>query len=161
MHILLQLKFCSIKKKASKLNGFEAIFVTNKLPYQNADKKLVGSDGKMRKLISKYWPDNAKFVFDLGYKKTFFPCVYDLSKAKRILNWEPSFNFDQWLIYCKKQNLDFQDTKEEYQLKRSWNFKLQKLFFKVAQNCISTTFGANFFLRLNFSRFFSLTPPHS
>ena len=119
------------EKKASKLNGFEVIFVTNKLPYQNADKKLVGSDGKMRKLISKYWPDNAKFVFDLGYKKTFFPCVYDLSKAKRILNWEPSFNFDQWLIYCKKQNLDFQDIKKEYQLKRSWNFRLQKLFFKV------------------------------
>jgi len=119
------------EKRASDLNRFEAIFITNKLPYQNSDKNLIDSRGKMKKLIRKYWPDHAEYIFDLGYKQAFFPCVYDISKAKRILNWEPAFNFDQWLIYCKEKNLDFQSIKKQNQVKKSWNSKLKRIFFKL------------------------------
>lgn len=119
------------EKKSSNLAGFEAIFITNKLPYQNSDKNLIDQDGNMKKLISKYWPEHAKYVFDLGYKKALFPCVYDLSKAKRILNWEPAFNFNEWLIYCKEKELDFQDHKKQIQAKRSLKYKLKRKFFKL------------------------------
>jgi nucleoside-diphosphate-sugar epimerase len=124
------------EKKSSNLHGFEAIFITNKLPYQNSDKSLIDPDGNMKKLISKYWPDHAKYFFDLGFKKALFPCVYDLSKAKRILNWEPTFNFDQWLIYCKEKNLDFQDFKKQIQTKRSWKYKIKRKFFKLKKKLL-------------------------
>jgi len=86
------------EKKSLTLKKFEAIFITNKLPYQDQDKKLIDEHGKMKKLIKKYWPNHANYLFDLGYKKALLPGVYNLNKAKKILDWEPIFNFDQWLI---------------------------------------------------------------
>ena len=119
------------EKRAFALNKFEAIFITNKLPYQNSDKNLIDFGEKMKKLIRKYWPDHAEYVFDLGYKQAFFPGVYDISKAKRILNWEPLFNFDEWIGYCKKNNLSFQDEKDQYKSKKSLKSRLKKIILKL------------------------------
>ena len=106
-------------KRVSKLKMFEAIFATNQLPYKNEDKKLVHFRGDMKNLIMKYWPNDSKFIFELGFRKTEFPGVYDLSKAHKILNWKPLFNFDEWISYCKKNSLDFQSEKEQYKSKKS------------------------------------------
>ena len=90
----------------------------------------------MRKLISKYWPEHALNFFDLGYKKALFPCVYDLSKAKRILNWKPAFNFDEWLTYCNDKNLDFKDFKRKLKEKRSLIHKIKRKFFKIKKKIL-------------------------
>ena len=119
------------KEKSSKLNSFEAIFITNKLPYKNSDKKLIGNGGKMKKLIKKYWPDNAKNILELGYKKAFLQSVYDLRKAKSILNWQPNFNFDEWLIYCKERNLNFDEIKNKHKAKKSLIYKIKNIFKKI------------------------------
>ena len=118
-------------KRASKLKMFEAIFATNKLPYQNDDKKLVYFRGDMKNLVMKYWPNDSKFIFDLGFRKTEFPGVYDLSKAHKILNWEPLFNFDEWISYCKENDLDFQAEKDQYKSKKSLKSRLKKTILKL------------------------------
>ena len=118
-------------KRVSKLKMFEAIFATNQLPYKNEDKKLVHFRGDMKNLIMKYWPNDSKFIFELGFRKTEFPGVYDLSKAHKILNWKPLFNFDEWISYCKKNSLDFQSEKEQHKSKKSLKSRLEKNIFKI------------------------------
>jgi len=118
-------------KRVSKLKMFEAIFATNQLPYKNEDKKLVHFRGDMKNLIMKYWPNDSKFIFELGFRKTEFPGVYDLSKAHKILNWKPLFNFDEWISYCKENSLDFQSEKEQYKSKKSLKSRLEKNIFKI------------------------------
>ena len=120
---LLYNKFKNIKK-------FEPIFVTNKLPYKDGDQKLLGKKGEMKKIVSKYWPNKCEFIFELGYKKTVFSGVYDLDKAKNILNWEPKYNYDEWFNDCKKQDLNFEEEKKQYQQKKSILNKILKIFKK-------------------------------
>ena len=119
------------KEKSSKINMFEAVFTTNKLPYKNNDKQLVEFNGDMRKLVKKYWPDDYKFISSLGFKKTIFSGVYNLEKSKNILNWRPTFNFDEWIKYCKKNNLNFIEEKKIYQSKKSIIGRLKKTFNKL------------------------------
>ncbi len=122
------------KQKSENINKFEIIFVTNNLPYKDGDKRLIGTDGKMRKLVSKYWPEGSKFIFELGYKATFFSGVYDLSKAKKILNWKPSFNFNEWFNYCKGKNLTFENIKQKYKEKKSLKNKIFRFFLKIKKS---------------------------
>ena len=117
--------------RSSKLKMFEAIFTTNKLPYKNDDKKLVNFNGDMKNLVKKYWPNESKFIFDLGYKKTLFPGVYDLSKAEKILKWKPLFNFDEWMDSCKDRDLNFESEKEQYRSKKSLKNRLKKIILKI------------------------------
>ena len=120
---LLYNKFKNIKK-------FEPIFVTNKLPYKDGDQKLLGKKGEMKKIVSKYWPNKCEFIFELGYKKTVFSGVYDLDKAKNILNWEPKYNYDEWFNDCQKQDLNFEEEKKQHQQKKSILNKILKIFKK-------------------------------
>ena len=118
------------KQKSESINKFEIIFITNNLPYKDSDKRLI-RDGNMRKIVSKYWPEGSKFIFELGYKRTIFSGVYDLSKAKKILNWEPSFNFNEWYNYCKEKNLTFENRKQKYKKKKSLKHKIFRFFSKI------------------------------
>ena len=119
------------EKKSSKLKNFEAIFITNKLPYKDDDKKLIGSNGNMKKLIQKYWPDHSNYLFDLGYKKAFLSGVYNLNKAKKVLDWEPMQNFDQWLLKLKKKNLDFEDIIKKNKERKTLKYKAKKFLLKL------------------------------
>ena len=116
--------------KSKNIKKFEPIFVTNKLPYKDGDQKLLGKKGEMKKIVSKYWPNKCEFIFELGYKKTVFSGVYDLDKAKNILNWEPKYNYDEWFNDCKKQDLNFEEEKKQYQQKKSILNKILKIFKK-------------------------------
>ena len=116
--------------KSKNIKKFEPIFVTNKLPYKNGDQKLLGKKGEMKKIVSKYWPNKCELIFELGYKKTVFSGVYDLDKAKNILNWEPKYNYDEWFNDCKKQDLNFEEEKKQYQQKKSILNKILKIFKK-------------------------------
>ena len=116
--------------KSKNIKKFEPIFVTNKLPYKDGDQKLLGKKGEMKEIVSKYWPNKCEFIFELGYKKTVFSGVYDLDKAKNILNWEPKYNYDEWFNDCKKQDLNFEEEKKQYQQKKSILNKILKIFKK-------------------------------
>jgi nucleoside-diphosphate-sugar epimerase len=118
-------------KIASSLKMFEAIFITNKLPYEDEDKKLVHFKGDMKNLITKYWPNDSKLILELGFRKTEFPGIYDLSKALKILKWEPLFNFDEWIIFCKENNLNFDTEKEQYKSKKSLKNRFKKKMLKL------------------------------
>ena len=119
------------EKKSSKLKNFEAIFITNKLPYKDDDKKLITSNGNMKKLLKKYWPDHSNYLFDLGYKKAFLAGVYNLNKAKSVLNWEPVQNFDQWLIKLKEKKLNFEDIIKQNKNKKTLKYKTEKFLLKI------------------------------
>ncbi len=75
---------------------FEAVNVTNTLPYTPEDAALVGPDGDMRRLVRKYWPRAADWLEARGYRKAGPLIVYDLDKARRLLKWTPKYNFEQW-----------------------------------------------------------------
>jgi|TARA_Y100000294_G_C8557001_1_gene337557 nucleoside-diphosphate-sugar epimerase len=119
------------EKKSAELKNFEAIFITNKLPYKENDKRLIDSNGNMKKLIQKYWPLHSNYLFDLGCKKSFLAGVYDLNKAKKILNWEPALNFDQWLLKLKEKKLNFEYIIKENKRKKSLKYKTQRFFLKM------------------------------
>ena len=67
------------------------------------------------KLVSKYWPEGSKFIFDLGYKRTIFSGVYDLSKAKKEYH-EQLISLLEYPIYEGFNQL-YKDTKNLCQAK--------------------------------------------
>jgi nucleoside-diphosphate-sugar epimerase len=78
------------------LRSFEAIHITNRLPYTRDDASLLESGKNVRQLVKKYWPEAYEWLVARGYQGVSLMAVYDLSKAKRLLGWEPAYNFEQW-----------------------------------------------------------------
>ena len=78
------------------IENFEAIFTTNALPYTREDAALLGEGGDMRPLARKHWPEAYDWLTERGYRGGWLPTVYSLEKAKRILHWEPRYNFEEW-----------------------------------------------------------------
>jgi len=79
-----------------EMAAFEAFFTTNALPYTSADADKIGPDGDMRELIRAHWPEAADWLIEQGYTRSGLPAVYCLDKARRLLGWEPKFNFADW-----------------------------------------------------------------
>jgi nucleoside-diphosphate-sugar epimerase len=84
------------QQPGAPLEPFEAIFTTNRLPYTADDAELIDADGRIGPLVEKYWPDAHEWLAAHGYRGGWLPSVYDLSKAKALLGWQPKLNFDQW-----------------------------------------------------------------
>jgi nucleoside-diphosphate-sugar epimerase len=80
------------------LEDFEAFNVTNRLPYTAEDAALIGPDNDMRPLVRKYWPAAYEWLVSKGFRGGWLPAVYDISKAKGLLSWEPRFNFEEWYV---------------------------------------------------------------
>jgi nucleoside-diphosphate-sugar epimerase len=80
------------------LRPFEAFTVTNELPYQPEDASLLGPGKKNGRLIQKYWPEAHAWLSEQGCPETTLLALFDLSKAKRLLNWRPTRNFEQWYV---------------------------------------------------------------
>lgn len=80
------------------LSSFETFFITNRLPYTRKDGLLLEPGQNPQKLVEKYWPKAYLWLVAHGYDKMsiWLPAVYDLAKAKQILNWEPAYNFEDW-----------------------------------------------------------------
>ncbi|HVF10973.1 MAG TPA: NAD(P)-dependent oxidoreductase [Abditibacteriaceae bacterium] len=78
------------------LRPFEAFFVTNKLPYSAEDAAACGFTGDVQPLVKKYWPQAYEWLLARGYQGVHLPTVYDISKARRMLGWQPVHNFEQW-----------------------------------------------------------------
>ena len=75
---------------------FEAIYTTNSLPYAPEDAALMGPGDDLRPLVRKYWPEAYDWLLAKGYEGSWLPGVYDLTTARRLLGWQPAFNFEQW-----------------------------------------------------------------
>ena len=74
-----------------RLQRFEPLNVTNRLPYVSAD---AGLDPAER--VGKYWPEARNWLVERGYRGGGLTTVYDLSRARDILGWEPRHNFGEW-----------------------------------------------------------------
>lgn len=85
-----------LKTGNKELEPFEAIFATNYLPYTREDIGLIEADGNILPLVRKYWSESYEWLIENGYKGIKIPGVYDISKAKDMLGWQPQFNFKQW-----------------------------------------------------------------
>jgi len=76
---------------------FEAFFTTNRLNYTTQDfagetfNSAVTQDALRRR-----YPQAADFLIAKGFSGMWLAGVYELSKAKAILHWEPKFNLEQW-----------------------------------------------------------------
>lgn len=86
------------------LQPFEAFFTVNALPYTSADGALLEENGQVGlRLVRKYWPQAADWLQARGFTSRGLTAVYDVSKAKRLLNWAPTFNFEQWFEQYAKE----------------------------------------------------------
>jgi nucleoside-diphosphate-sugar epimerase len=78
------------------LKPFEAFFVTNKLPYTAEDARACGFKGDVQPLVQAHWPEAFEWMKARGYEGAWIPAVYDISKAERLLGWQPRHNFEEW-----------------------------------------------------------------
>ncbi|MCC6446048.1 MAG: NAD(P)-dependent oxidoreductase [Armatimonadetes bacterium] len=88
----------------SPLRPFEAVHVTNRLPYRPEDAALLGPGGNNCPLVEKYWPESYPWLVSRGFKGSWLPAVYNLTRAKRLLDWEPACNFEEWLAEQREEN---------------------------------------------------------
>jgi len=83
------------REPPAPLQPFEAFTVTNELPYTQSDMSLLDA-GLNARLVEKYWPEGYRWLAARGFEGRRVLAVFDLSKAKRVLGWGPSYNFEQW-----------------------------------------------------------------
>lgn len=90
------------QQPSEPLRPFEAFFITNSLPYTGEDGASVEADRNIKPLIKKYWPTAYDGLIEQGYQGAWVPAVFDLTKAQRLLNWRPAYNFEQWFAEHSK-----------------------------------------------------------
>jgi len=78
------------------LRPFEAFFVTNKLPYTAEEAAACGFVGNVQPLVQARWPQAYEWLMARGYPGAWIPTVYDISKAERLLGWQPQHSFEKW-----------------------------------------------------------------
>lgn len=83
-------------RQGCELAAFEAVYCTNRLPYTAEDAAALAAGADSRTLVRKHWPRAYDWLVAQGYKGMWLPAVYDLTKAGRLLGWEPALNFEQW-----------------------------------------------------------------
>lgn len=78
------------------LAPFQAVTVTNALPYTPGDAALLVDGNNVRRLAEKYWPAAYPWLVSQGYQGVGLYALYDLGRARRLLGWQPRHNFEQW-----------------------------------------------------------------
>jgi len=94
-HVAALKTLLGLREPPDPLQPFEAFTVTNELPYTREDASLVGA-GKNARLVEKYWPEAYHWLVARGFEGRNVLATFDLSKARRVLGWAPSYNFEQW-----------------------------------------------------------------
>ncbi len=85
-----------VQSAGEPLPPFQAITVTNALPYTPADAALLEEGNNVRRLAEKYWPDAYPWLVNQGYQGVGLYALYDLGRARRVLGWQPRHNFPEW-----------------------------------------------------------------
>ena len=79
-----------------ELDWFEAFFTTNSVPYTSEDGALMKNGQVSAGMVAKYWPEASDWFTEYGPGGIWLPAVYDLTKARAILAWEPAHDFASW-----------------------------------------------------------------
>jgi UDP-glucose 4-epimerase len=75
------------------IGWFEAFHTVNALPYTpELIREVNGDPGQ---LVKRCWPDAYAWLVENGYGEQWAGPAYDIAKARRILAWKPTFNFEQ------------------------------------------------------------------
>jgi nucleoside-diphosphate-sugar epimerase len=102
-HLCAAKVLLDLQKPQKRLQSFESVQITNKLPYGPGDEALIGPDGDIRPLVKKHWPKAYPWLIERGYRGAWVPGSYDLTKAQRLLQWQPVYNFEQWFAEQQKR----------------------------------------------------------
>ena len=84
---------CGRQEPGDHVESFEAFNTVNRLPYTATMCREV--DGDFKRLVQFCWPDAYEWLLEKGFTGQGMSASYDISKAKRVLGWEPIFNFEQ------------------------------------------------------------------
>lgn len=81
----------------ASLQPFEAVYCALALPYTADDVARSGNSGQVNlDMVRTHWPHAAGWLVERGFGGAWLPAVYDISKARRLLGWEPRCDFDWW-----------------------------------------------------------------
>ena len=87
------------------LGSFEAMFITNRLPYTSRDADLCEpADRVGPRIVQRHWPDAAPYLVEHGYTGAWLPAVYDTTKARELLGWQSTYGFDEWWAAERRKN---------------------------------------------------------
>jgi len=92
-HVAAVRVLCGRQEPGGRIGPFEAFNTVNRLPYTAAMCREV--DGDPKRLAQLCWPDAYEWLLDKGFTGQEMSASYDISKARRILGWEPAFNFEE------------------------------------------------------------------
>lgn len=84
------------------LQPFEPFFCTLPLPYTAAEGREFGGSVTLD-LARRYWPQATDWLAERGFQGAWLPGVYDISRTRRLLGWEPRFDFDGWFARQEKR----------------------------------------------------------
>ena len=82
-----------LQEPGEPVGFFEAFNTVNRLPYTAEMCRQFDGDGG--RIAQHCWPDHYQWLVANGYSGEWIGPAYDITKAKRVLNWEPAFNFEQ------------------------------------------------------------------
>ncbi len=92
-HVAAARVICGRQEPGDQVGPFEAFNTVNRLPYTAATYREV--DGDPKRLAQRCWPDAYDWLVENGFTGQEINVSYDISKAKRVLSWQPAFNFEQ------------------------------------------------------------------
>jgi len=92
-HVAAAVVMCDHQEPGGQVGSFEAFNTVNRLPYTAAMCREVGDDPK--RLAQRCWPDAYEWLLEKGFTGQGINASYDISKARRVLGWEPALNFEQ------------------------------------------------------------------
>ncbi len=92
-HVAAVRVMCGQQQPGRRVGPFEAFNTANRLPYTAEMCRQAGGDFK--RLVRRCWPDAYDWLLDKGFRGQGPTASYDISKARRVLGWEPAFNFEQ------------------------------------------------------------------
>ena len=92
-HVAAVRVLCGRQEPGGPVGCFEAFNTVNRLPY--TAEMCRDFDGDPKRMAQHCWPDQYDWLVANGYSGQWIGPAYDISKAKRILDWEPAFNFEQ------------------------------------------------------------------
>jgi len=75
-------------------NDFEPFFITQAFPYSREEEKQLSASPK--EILERHFPDAYDWFLSRGITLHPSPTVYDNSKAKRVLSWQPEYDFARW-----------------------------------------------------------------
>ncbi len=92
-HVAAVRVLAGLQDPGEPVGWFEAFHTVNALPYTAEMCRDLDNDPNA--LAKRCWPDAYDWLVANGYGGQWIGPAYDISKARRILGWQPKFNFEE------------------------------------------------------------------